>query len=28
MTARFFEGVGIAVHRKIVDIDLLRNFWV
>ena len=27
MTARFFEGVGIAVHRKIVDIDLVRDFW-
>ena len=27
MTARFFEGVGIAVHRGIVDIDLVRNFW-
>jgi hypothetical protein len=27
MTARFFEGMGIAVHRKIVDIDLVRNFW-
>jgi len=27
MTARFFEGMGIAVHRKIVDIDLVRDFW-
>ncbi len=27
MTARFFEGMGIAVHRKIVDIDLIRDFW-
>jgi hypothetical protein len=27
MTARFFEGMGIAAHRKIVDIDLRRNFW-
>jgi hypothetical protein len=27
MTARFFEGIGIAVHRKIVDIDLVRDFW-
>jgi hypothetical protein len=27
ITARFFEGIGIAVHSKIVDIDLLRNFW-
>lgn len=27
MTARFFEGMGIAVHSKIVDIDLVLNFW-
>lgn len=27
MTARFFEGMGIAVDRKIVDIDLIRDFW-
>jgi len=27
MTARFFEGVGIAMHRKIVDIDLILDFW-
>jgi len=27
MTARLFEGLDIAVHRKIIDIDLLRNFW-
>ncbi len=27
MTARFFEGIGIAVDRKIVDIDLVRDFW-
>jgi hypothetical protein len=27
MNARFFEGMGIAVHAKIVDIDLVLNFW-
>lgn len=25
MTARFFEGIRIAVHSKIVDIDLVLN---
>jgi len=27
MTARFFEGIGIAVHMRIIDINVVRNFW-
>jgi len=27
MVAGFFEGIGVLLHRKLIDIDLVRELW-